>query len=154
MAPEEEEFAERVLQAEEELFSYQEKCFNWQTIQFYRTIAMNIVTIIITSPLYRFMALVPVLCVFSIHDRTRKPFKDAYLNRIQTLSSRCLLLVLLCNLVASLSFTADISMVDGVALVAKMSSIIEMILYAVVPLYFPFLKIWEIVMTRRGKKND
>ena len=54
ISTEEEEFARRVLQAEE-LFSYQENSLNWQTIQFYRTIVMNLTTIMITNPMHRYI---------------------------------------------------------------------------------------------------
>ena len=150
---EEDEFARRVLEAED-IFSDQENSLNWQTIQFYRTIVMNVTTIIITNPMYRYLTLAPILFLFCIHDASRKPYKDIRLNRLQVLSSRCLLLVLLCNMVASVSFTGDISMVAGVTLTVKICAILEMILYATVPLYLPLWKFWNILISKRRKKTE
>ena len=152
-SPEEEEFAKRVLHAEEDLFSHQEQTLNWQTIQFYRTIVMNIASTFVTNPLYRLLLLAPVLCTFFVHDRIRQPFKDVHLNRIQAISSGCLLLVLLCNLLSSFSFMADISMVDSVTLVVKICNIMEMMLYVLVPLYLPVWKICDFIVLRREKKQ-
>ena len=152
-SPQEEEFASRVLQAEEDLFCQNNRFLNWQCVQFYRTIAMNIATIFITNPVYRFLSLVPILSVFYAHDRSRCPYKNDHLNRLQAFSTLCLLFILVCNLVASVSFIADISMVNNVSSAVRICSIVEIMLYGLVPLYFPIWKVWDIVITIRRKKR-
>ena len=152
--PSEMDFARRVYESEEDLFEECEKSFSWNTIQFYRTIIMNIFTIFFTNPFYRLLFLLPVLFMFYLHDKYRQPYKYSILNNIQELSSGCLLLVLSCNVVASVSFNADISTVDGISTVVSMSSVFEMVLYAVVPLYFPLWTLWGFISSKVKGKLD
>ena len=148
------DFARRVFESEEELFAECKKSFSWNTIQFYRTIIVNIFTIFFANPFYRLLFLSPVLFAFYLHDRYRQPYKHFILNNIQALSSGCLLLVLSCNVVAAFSFNADISTVDGISTVTSMSSIFELVLYAVVPLYYPLWTVWGIISSKVRGKSD
>ena len=149
----EQEFAKRVLEGEEELYVVDEKSLGWQVVQLYRTIVINLITIFITIPFYRLLTLVPVLFVFFLHDRYRQPYKNGFLNRLQSLSSGCLLIVLNCNLLASMSFMADISSVEFVDLVVDFCGIVEMISYVAVPMYLPILKLWNVYKNRKNRKD-
>ena len=102
-APEEEEFAKRVLEGEYELFEEDRNFLGWQMVQLYRTIIINIITTFIPVPYYRLLALAPVLIAFFIHDRYQQPYKSVFLNNLQSLSSLSLLVILLCNVTSSVS---------------------------------------------------
>ena len=150
----EQEFASRVLQGEEDLFVQDDGSLGWQVVQLYRTIIINFITIFITIPFYRLLTLAPVLCAFYVHDKYREPYKNILLNQLQSVSSGCLLLVLLCNVLASISFMADISNVKLVNEVINICGVVEMILYAVVPLYLPAYKAWRYYENRRQQRNE
>ena len=147
------EFAKRVLEGEEELYVVDEKSLGWQVVQLYRTILINMVTIFFTVPFYRLLMLVPILFLFYVHDKYRQPYKDDFLNRLQSLSSGCLLLVLQCNVLASISFMADISKVEFVDKIVSICGMVEIALYAVVPLYLPLSKAWNIYEDRRQRRQ-
>ena len=150
----EEEFASRVLQGEEELFVQGDSWLGWQVVQLYRTIIINLVTIFITIPFYRLLTLAPILLGFLQHDKHRKPYKNNQLNQLQSLSSGCLLLVLLCNVLASISFMADISSVEFVNQVINICGIIEITLYAAVPLHIPVHKAWSYYKDRMRQRSE
>ena len=76
-------------------------------------IAINIVAIFVTIPLYRLLIIAPLIIVFHIHDRHRKPYEHEVLNNVQALSSGCLVLVLLCNIVSSISYMSDYHISGG-----------------------------------------
>ena len=153
-APEEEEFAKRVFQVEEDLFVEDRNSLGWQVVQFYRTIIINIITIVIPIPYYRLLALAPVLIAFSIHDRYRQPYKSVFLNNLQSLSSQSLLVILLCNVTASISIISDISTVDFVDLVVNVCGIIEIVLYMALPLYLPVYKVWNFYKDRKAESGS
>ena len=128
----------RVLDSEEDLFVRDDKSLSWQVVQFYRTFSINMMTIFTTNPLYRSLMFAPVLLVFLVHDGYRQPYKNTHLNQLQSLSSKCLLLVLTCNVVASMSYMVEVTSIPGVDLVVSVLSVVEVMLYAVVPLSVPF----------------
>ena len=106
-------------------------------VQFYRTLAINLVSIVVTNPMYRCLTFAPLLLIFIVHDHHRQPYKNTLLNRLQSLSSKCWLLVLVCNVVASVSYMVDVTSIPGVMLVVGVLSVVEVVLYVVVPLYLP-----------------
>ncbi len=152
-SPDEEVFVQTILEVEEELFTQDEGAFGWQIVQFYRTLAMNIIVTLITNPVYLTLAFLPVLLVFVLHDREKRPFKDTYLNILQPLSSGCLLLLLGCNVVSSVSFIVDISMVPWMSHVVGILAIVEMLIHACVPLSLPLWMVYKFIQNKRSTKK-
>ena len=160
---EDEGFTQKLLTSEEDLFVRDDQSLSWQVVQFYRTFTINIITIFVTNPLYRSIVFAPVLLIFLVHDGYRQPYKNIYLNQLQSLSSRCLLLVLTCNVVASASYMVDVTFIPGLDVVVGVLSVVEMMLYAVVPLSVPVSLFVEYVsrvrkyrkkVRRHGVVND
>ena len=149
----EKEFAKRVLEVEEELFVVDNNSLGWQVVQLYRTIIFNIITTVIPIPYYRLLALAPVLIAFFIHDRYRQPYKSVFLNNLQSLTSLSLLVILLCNVTASVSIISDISTVEFVDLAVNICRVIEILLYAAVPLYLPGYKAWNFYKDRKTESK-
>ena len=156
-SPEEEAFTSSVLEAETDLFVTNDgSFFGWQIIQLYRTLAMNFISIFITNPFYRSITFAPVLIGFTFHDVFRQPYKNSYLNKLQYSSTTCLLLVLSCNVVSSVSFMVDVTTIPLIFLVVNILSIIEMMLYAMVPLSLPVWTMYSYISNKRNaiKKNQ
>ena len=148
----EEEFSTRVLEAEQELFREEDSAsLGWQIVQLYRTFLLNLLAIFLTNPVYRSLVFGATILVFIVHDRARQPYKSQYLNHVQSLSSRCLSLILLCNVIPSMSFMVDVTSTLHIFLVAKMSSILELVFYALVPLSLP---VWKVCMFLENRRNE
>ena len=141
-----------IMQSEEELFAEMKGCLGWTIVQFYRSVILAFTSTFVINPVYRQVILLPILLCFSIHDRDRMPFKNAYLNYLNVLASSCLVIVCACNIVPALSYIVDITATPGIFTVLKASGVVEMLLYAAVPLTFPAWKIWGGVQERR--KNN
>ena len=122
--------------------------------QFYRTFLISVLTTFIVNPIYRQSAFLPVLVGFVLHDRFRKPYINGYLNTLQLFSSSCLLLVLGCNSLSAPSYMVDVSQIPSVFQVKKIISIVEMVVYASVPLTFPLWKIASLVMKKRAESEE
>ena len=112
---------------------------------------MNIISVIITNPMYKSLAFAPVLLGFVLQDGSREPYKDRYLNKLQSLSTTCLLLVLICNMFSAVSIIVDVTTTPNIYLVVQILSIIEMVLYATVPMSLPVWKIYNYISSRRNK---
>ena len=91
--------------------------------------------------------------MFIVHDASRKPYKDNYLNFLQSFSSRLLLLVLICNGISSVSFVLDVTKVHFVFDAVEILSVMELILYALVPMSLPLWKVWIIISKKRNTNN-
>ena len=78
----------------------------------------------------------------------RRPYKDRYLNFLQPLTSACLLAVVFCNVVSSVSFMVDISTIPHVDDVANGLAMLELALYVLVPASLLF---WMMFMLAKKK---
>ena len=126
----------------------------WTNVQYYRTFSLTFVTIFITNPVYRHLALLPILLTFVVHDRCRMPYKNTYLNYLNIMVSACLVLILGCNAIASMSYIVDITGTPYIFLALDVVDYAELILYAAAPGTFIAWKIWTIIEGIRMKKND
>ena len=91
----------------------------------------------------------------NVYVRIMLFFQNEYLNHLQSLTSRCLLLVLMCNILPSISFMTDVSTIPNVFLVVRVLSVVELGLYAAVPLSLPVYKLWKFMKQKKnGMKNE
>ena len=148
-SPEETLFARKTRQVEEELFASADGgALGWQVVQFYRTLLINIVSIFVLNPIYRTLVYGSLIVAFLLHDVVRRPYKDRYLNFLQPLTSACLLAVVFCNVVSSVSFMVDISTIPHVDDVANGLAMLELALYVLVPASLLF---WMMFMLAKKK---
>ena len=116
---------------------------------------MNTIVTFVINPVYRTLAFLPVLLGFVVHDIIRQPYKDSYLNTLQSLSSGCLVLVLGCNVVSSVSFMLDVTTIPLIYFAVDVLAIIEMILYGIVPVSLPLWLLYTLIKKKRNiQKKD
>ena len=127
---------------------------SWQVIQLYRTLAITILNTFVTNPLYRQLAYMVLLTTFVAHDSERKPYKNQYLNHLQSLSSRCLIIVLVCNVIPAISYLVDIGNVPYIYQVVEVLRVVELFVFAVVPLSLPVWKLKMFIESKRKADNE
>ena len=132
-----------ILEMEEELFNTKKAFLRWPVLQLYRNFIVVILNTFILNPIYRTIFFIPVFGAFLHHDRDRMPYKHAYLNVLQCLSSGCLLIITACNIPASIVVMTNAMSVPFMGSVVKALQYVEMSTYAIVPLSLVGWKIWE-----------
>ena len=143
-----------ILQLEEELFKEDDGGIRWPIIQLYRNLLVAVLNTFILNTIYRSVVLIPVFMLFGFHDALRKPFKQAYLNYLQMLTSGCLLVINACNVLPSMSVVFDLMVVSGMGNILAALKYLEISLLIAVPFSLPLWKLWEKVREKRAKKNE
>ena len=117
-----------LLSVEQILFtipSDSEKVMTWQVVQSYRSVVIATIRTFLISPIIRNLVYLPALTLFLVYDRTSKPFKHPYMNVLQTLSTLFLLLIAVCNIVASFSLMTDVTPIPNIQTLLKTLKYIE-----------------------------
>ena len=145
---------EAILDMEEELFNTDESLFRWPVLQLYRNFLIVLLKTFILNPIYRTISFIPVFSAFMLHDCKRMPYKHAYLNHLQWLSSSCLLVVDVCNIPASMSVMTNSMSVLLMEAVVLALQYVEMLMHAIVPSSLVGWKLWEKYLSYKMKKKD
>ena len=143
-----------ILLMEEVLFQQNDHAVRWPIIQLYRNLLVAVLNTFILNSMYRSLVLLPVFLLFIVHDSFRKPFKHVYLNHLQILTSVCLQMINMCNVLPSMSIIFDVMVVWAMEDVLRASKYLELVLLAIVPLSLPVWKLWEKVQDRQEKKKE
>lgn len=126
----------------------------WQIIQSYRAFALITLNTFFINPIYRTLVYIPLLSFFLIHDFCRMPYKHQYLDILQILSSLCLIIVVTCNSLAATSYMVPINRLKYIESLVQISSIIEDVSYAVVPLSLPTWMVWTRLKEHFRKQKE
>ena len=152
---EEDSFRQTVLEGEEMLFKESgSHTIGWQVVQFYRSFAITFLSTFMINPMYRQISYIVLLLVFVVHDRNRKPYKHKYLNLVQSLSSRSLVVVLSCNIIPAVSYLVNVRTVPYIYEAEKGLGVVELLVYAAVPLSLPVWKLKTFIENRRMTKDE
>ena len=115
---EDERCIEEILLLEEELFQDDDRAVRWPIIQLYRNLLVAAMNTFILNPIYKTVAVIPVFLAFVVHDCFRKSFKHVYLNYLQIMTSVCLLVISVCNVLPA---NSTIFEVGSMEIVGKMT---------------------------------
>ena len=155
LSKEEHVFRKSILESEEWLFREIEgRSLGWQIVQLYRSFAITFLSIFIINPIYRQLTYAAIFLVFIVHDRNREPYKHPYLNLLQCLTCRCLLLVLLCNVIPAMSYLVNVQTIPSIYEVVRMLGMLELVIFAVVPLSLPIWKIKSYIDNRHKIRTE
>ena len=151
---EDERCIDEILLLEEGLFSDDDRAVRWPVIQLYRNLLVVVLNTFILNPVYRSLALLPVFLFFSVHDARRMPFKHLYLNYLQMLTSTCLLIINVVNVLPSFSLMFDVMVISLMGDILRVLKYLELVLLAIVPLSLPAWKLWQKIKVKRAKKQE
>ena len=149
---EEDRCTKEILQLEEELFQEDDGAARWPVIQLYRNMLVAVLNTFILNTMYRSVALIPVFLLFVVHDSRRMPIKHIYLNYLQMLTSVCLLIISVCNILPSISSFFDLMSITGMREILKVLKHLELALMAMVPLSLPIWKLSDKIEEKRVKE--
>ena len=145
-----------LLEEEQDVFEIDNnstKVVTWQVIQFYRSFVMALIRTCIIDPIIRTLIYLPSLVVFLVYDRTLKPFRNPFMNILQTLSTVFLLFLVVCNTVASFSLMVDLTAIRNVKTLLRTLKYIEFSLYLVLPLSLPLWKLSMKLFPQKKKQH-
>ena len=155
LSPDEELFRKTILEGEELLFKeVGNLSIGWTVVQFYRTFALSSFNIFITNQLYKQLAYGVVIIFFLRHDCRRNPYKNEYLNSLQSLTSACLMIVLLCNVIPGMSYVVSLENVPSISEIVKVLGVVELLMYAVVPLSLPVWRATTYIKNKVSKEGN
>ena len=106
----------------------------------YRNFVVAAVKTFFVNPVYRMLTMLPLFFIFLQHDRSAKCFKNKALNMLQTASTGCLILIVICNFMFSFSlYMANIQTIISMQEVLTLLSFIEGLVYLVPPIMIPLI---------------
>ena len=144
-----------LLEPEEMLFCESDgwNAMSWPVVQLYRNLVIVLLNTFVVNPTYRCLSFIIVHLLFVIHDRNSLPYKHPYLNGLQLLSSRCLLVITVCNIPASFATNVNVMNIPRMTEAIAMLKWVELAMYFVVPFSLVVWKAWEFLVNRRIKKD-
>ena len=141
---EDEIFVNEILRSYEEVFRKHNHLISWPVVQLYRNFVVAAVKTFIIDPMYRSLTFLPIFCLFFVHDRSAKPFLNKSVNVLQTSSTVCLTMIVICNMIFSFSlYMPKIDTIPHMDTVLTVLSYVESIVYFIFPLMLPISIVWR-----------
>ena len=113
-----------ILKDNDSMFRLNDSFINWDVVLLLRSLVITTMTTFVINPLYRLLLLLVVFFICLIHDRNM-PFKNVHLNRLLTMTSLCLSLLVTCNILPAYSYVSDISGIPGIGVIMTILSYLE-----------------------------
>ena len=128
----------------DEVYRQHNQLISWPVVQLYRHLLIAAVKTFVIDPMYRSLAFLPIFCIFFVHDRSAKPFQNKSVNVLQTSSTVCLIMIIICNMIFSFSlYMTNIQSIPNMETVMIVLSYIESIVYFIFPLMLPISILWR-----------
>ena len=137
-------FMENLLEDDRDVYRQHDKLLSWPVVQLYRNLLIATVKSFVINPMYRTLAFLPIFSTFLLHDRSAKPFQNKVVNILQTSSTTCLCVIVICNIIFSFSlFMSNIESILHMETVLAVLSYTESIVYFIFPLMLPVSILWR-----------
>ena len=138
------------------MYKAEYKFICWNTVRLLRMLVIVMLETFFINPIHRLLIVSPIFVIFLIHDINARPFKSIRLNLLQILSSACLLLIVLCNVVFAFSYMSDITGIPDMNITVNILMYIEYLLLVILlPIWFVIWKVCtSLGNTKEKDKQD